>query len=305
MPAVDFFLTALDNDINVLAASIGDQMDTSDNVALPKAVAKLAVQVTELREIFKFATNAADLTDASDEDMYFFVDANGFRDMEVRTDTYATVVGSLAGGDKLVDNIGKAYVDSVANVDLVTYPKQGIDFENDAKGVAYTCDNKGIVKDLFRDLANQLFNTQYGVDIFSNEADLSNDVHTNTSALINNNGNIWNALNDASGKDISDSTEDNIGRILFETIVKRDSSRLQDMSYVSVNDMNTSNNENHPSSGSDNNNTEMRLYNMPFQSGDSINFHLTYKYDANQGNIVGINSALNDRIYQVVLELIN
>ena len=306
-----FYLTALDNDINVLKALIEAEDASQDTNANPKACAKLDVHVSDVRNIFQFATNAVDLTDISSEDMFFLVDAAGFRDLPVSTDAYnVTVNGSPLPGsltdELLVDQIGRAYVYDVK----ATSGKQGLNFENDVKGNEYTVDNKGMIKDLFRDLANQMFNTQYGVDLFSNELDLCNNVYTSTSDLLKSGGAIFDKLNDASGLHIGSkdgaTQADNIGRVLFENIVQNDVARLQSLDssdYVSISDMNTADNA-AGSGAAAQNNSEMRMYKMPFIVGDSIRFHLTYKYDSDQSMVVGGSGNYLDRIYEVILNIV-
>jgi hypothetical protein len=312
----EFYLTALDNNISVLKALIEAEDASQDTNANPKAIAKLEVSVADVRDIFQFATNSVDLTDISSEDMYFFVDANKFRDLKVSTDSYSVNVnGSALPGsieeELLVDQIGRAYVFDVKN----TAGKQGLNFENDVKGNEYTVDNKGMIKDLFRDLANQMFNTQYGVDIFSNETDLCNNVYTNTSALLRAAdgataaGAIWQALDDASGLHYvleNPNQAGNIGQVLFENIVTNDVARLQSLDsadYVSTQDLQTANNAAGDGAAAQNNN-EMRMYKMPFIVGDSIRFHLTYQYDGDQSLVVGGSGAYLDRIYEVRLDLV-
>lgn len=307
--ATNFYLTALDNDINVMKALIEAEDASQDTNANPKAVAKLNVHVADVQNIFRFATNAVDLTDISAEDIHFFVDADGFRDLPVSTDAYSVTVNGnpLAGSisdQPLVDQIGSAYVYDVKNTDLAT--KQGLNFENDVKGYEYSVDNKGMIKDLFRDLANQMFNTQYGVDLFSNETDLCNNVFSNTSALFQTNGNIWQKLQDASGMHIGSSTPDNIGKVLLENIVQNRPERLVDIStaeYAAIESLQTDGNA-AGSGAAGGNNSEMREYKMPFMIGDAIHFHLTYKYAADQSSVLNGSTTYNDRIYEVVLMIV-
>jgi hypothetical protein len=317
MSGLEFYLTALDNEIDVALASISAE-DTNDDLNLnTKAVAQLYCDASAVRQVFKYATNAADLTDVSDEDMYFFVDANGFKNLFVQTTSCENNVGntgSLALGDEktLENEICRAWVFDVAG----TVP--AIDFDKDAGNVLYTVDNKSMIKDLMRDMAHQLFGTQYGVDIFQNEQDLCDNTFANTKALFSAavgatpGGAIWEVLNDASGMNVSQVDPSNIGQVIFRNIVANDPERLQDISsnFDSDISMNTSGNES-PSavvSGSDGNNTEMRMYRMPFASGDSLIFHLNYKYNTNQRGVVENNgtasSPLNDRLYKVILTML-
>ena len=310
--STDFYLTALDNNITVLKALIEAEDVSQDTNLNPKVRAKLNIKLAEIQDVFQFATNAADLTDVSAEDMYFLVDADKFRDLSVSTSAYSVVInGNSVDGSitdqLLVDQIGSAYVFEAKHPDAAK-PKQGIDFENDVKGELYAVDNKGMIKDLFRDLANQMFNTQYGVDIFSNESDLCNNTYTVTSDLLKSGGAIWQALTDASGlhmgsKDGANQAE-NIGRVLFENIVANDVARLQDLdivSLVSIQSMDSPDNSPGDGQAAGGLNKEMRMYKMPFIAGDNIHFHLTYQYDVDQSTVVSGSGSYLDRIYEVVL----
>jgi hypothetical protein len=303
MPATEFYLTALDNEIAVELASISEDDTSADLNLNTKAVAQLYCDVAAVREVFKYATNAADLTDVSDEDMYFFVDADGFKNLIVQTTSCVNideVPGTLAAEDAetLEDQICRAWVSGVAG----TVP--AIDFDKDTKNSLYTVDNKSMIKDLIRDMAHQLFGTQYGVDIFQNEMDLCNNTVANTKDLFSTGGDIWQALYDASGKSVDQVDASNIGQVIFRNIVANDKPRLADISsnFDSIVYMDTA--DNAGASGSSGDNTEMRMYRMPFASGDSLIFHLNYKYHASQSAVVGDSFTLEDRLYKVILTML-
>lgn len=307
MSGLEFYLTALDNDIDVALASISAEDTSQDTNEDPKGVAELYCDASAVRQVFKYATNAADLTDVSDEDMYFFVDADGFKNLIVQTTSCENdnnVIGNLDAVDEktLEEQICRAWVFDVAG----TVP--AIDFDRDAGNVLYTVDNKSMIKDLMRDMAHQLFGTQYGVDIFQNEEDLCNNTVANTTALFSTGGNIWQALDDASGMNVSQVDPSNIGQVIFRNIVANDPERLQDISSNFDSDISMNTNDNAVGSGSGESNTEMRLYRMPFASGDSLIFHLNYKYHTNQQGVVEntgtATSTLDDRLYKVILTMI-
>lgn len=307
MSGLEFYLTALDNEIDVALASISAEDTSADLNLNTKAVAQLYCDVSAVRQVFKYATNAADLTDVSNEDMYFFVDADGFKNLIVQTTSCENdnnVIGNLDAVDEetLEEQICRAWVFDVAG----TVP--AIDFDRDAGNVLYTVDNKSMIKDLMRDMAHQLFGTQYGVDIFQNEEDLCNNTVANTKALFSTGGNIWRALDDASGMNVSQVDPSNIGQVIFRNIVANDPERLQDISSNFDSDISMNTNDNAVGSGSGESNTEMRLYRMPFASGDSLIFHLNYKYHTNQQGVVEntgtATSTLDDRLYKVILTMI-
>ena len=303
---LNFYLSALDSSVGITKALITAVNDGSDNLPIQaKAVAELMVDASSVRSVFQFATNSAELTDVNAEDLYFFVDAAGFADLPVNTGSWA--VGAQAGtvSGKLSQQIGSAFVSGI---------KTGANnYDLDVKGSKYEVDNKGLIKDLFRDLAHQLFKTQYGVDIFNNEQDLCNNTAASLAALFVApvhpvTSNIFKVLNDASGMSQSNQTANNIGRVIFESIVLNDSSRLQDLSggttiYVSTGSLDASGN---PTVGSGTHamNTEMREYKMPLLPGDKLHFHVACNFDAAQAAVVGLPSLTNaSRWYEIILNL--
>jgi hypothetical protein len=115
-------------------------------------------------------------------------------------------------------------------------------------------------------------------------------------------------LDDASGMNVSQVDPSNIGQVIFRNIVANDPERLQDISSNFDSDISMNTNDNAVGSGSGESNTEMRLYRMPFASGDSLIFHLNYKYHTNQQGVVEntgtATSTLDDRLYKVILTMI-
>ena len=313
----EFYLTALNSDIDVALASISAEDATIDENENPKALAELYIDLAEIREVFKYATNAADLTDVSAEDMYFFVDADGFKNLTVQTEDCVNALSNIgtllpADAQTLGNQICRAWVSGVQNPEAEPSSGrlQGVDFEKDPTGTLYTVDNKSMIKDLFRDMAYQLFGTQYGVDIIQNEMDICNNTFANTSALFSEGGNIWEALNDANEKSVAQVDASNIGQVIFRNIVEHKADRLQDIcnnDYSTVS-LNLNANETASPSGSDGNNTEMRMYRMPFASGDALIFHLNYNYHVDQQGVVESDgtatSTLNPRLYKVILRVL-
>jgi hypothetical protein len=304
MPNLDFYLSSLDSSFNVSKANITAIDNQSDNKVIAKAVAQLYVDASSVRQVFKFATNSSDLTDTAAEDLYFFVDAEKFSKLPSTTSEFKVnnVAGSSTG--LLYDVIGNAYVSGTKN--------SANDYNVDALNAIYSVDNKSLIKDLFRDLAHQMFKTQYGVDIFNNE----NNLNANTAASLKNmlvdpavagSSNIWTVLNDASGMNVSNTTSKNIGKVILDSIAFNEADRLKDLSgstdiYVSTSSLNTSGNS--AASGSGGRNTEMRQYCMPLLSGDKLHFHIECVFDATQNMVVkDSNMVINSRWYEIILNL--
>jgi len=306
--AIAFNLSALDNDVVVEKALISADDTSADNNNNPKGIANLYVSRDQLRNVFRYGTNAADLTDVSDEDLRFYVDATGFADLSVNTqlcvntESDAGTLINTDSGSTLVNQITRAWISGTENV--------ANDYDSDAKLAMYTVDNKSLIKDLFRDLANQMFGTQYGVDIFQNESDICDNTASNTAVLFQSGGNIWNVLDVANEKTGEPADASNIGQLIFRNIMANDADRFADvvpnfLYDISVND----HNDNQApggianDSGSGQNNTEMSVYQMPFENGDTLFFHLNYKYDADQSDVLNLSKTYDDRLYKIILHV--
>jgi plasmid maintenance system antidote protein VapI/archaellum component FlaF (FlaF/FlaG flagellin family) len=287
---IDFYLTALDSSLNVTKANITVVSDNTDTNNNPKAVAELFVDASAVRQIFQFATNSSDLNDVSDNDIYYFTNALDFA--TIPSTTVPITVGGTPGtkSGELAEMIGDAYISQVKN--------SAVNHALDPLGVAYPVDNKGLIKDLFRDLAHQLFKTQYGVDIFNNEADLSNSTATSLAALFDEGGSIYLSLNGANELTNTNTTSANICKILLDKIIATNPGRLADLS-TNIYTVNTGTYT--PAAP---NNSPVKKYCIPLLKDDSIRFHIECKFDSTQNTIVNDPTlVINSRWYEVVLKL--
>jgi hypothetical protein len=303
MTSAAIYLSGLDSEVTLSEIASIESAPAPDEREDPRAIARLTVDVSSISRVFRIATNAADLTDVADEDIHFFVNAQGFADMMCTNDAYTSNGNAGSHYGLLVDQICAAYVEET---------KDGaLDYAKDPTGTDYEVDNKPLIKDLFRDMAHQLFKTQYGVDLFQNETELSNNVYEITSNLLKPQGNIYECLaaaNEANTDNVGGvvlADASNIGNVIFKAIVAADASRLADLSdnYYLENSADVTAPGNSPGAGENTLNKDMRVYRMPFVGGDSISFYINYKYDATQGSIVGINNALTDRLYKIILDI--
>jgi hypothetical protein len=304
MSAAAIYLSALDSELTFETIATIDYAPADDDREDPRAIARLTVDVSSISRVFRLGTNAADLTDVSDEDMHFFVNAQGFANMMCTTNAYN--VGGVDGTHYglLVDQICAAYVEET---------KDGaLDYAKDPAGTSYTVDNKPLVKDLLRDLAHQLFSTQYGVDLFQNETDLCDNVYELTSDLLKSGGNIYEILeaaNEANPEKLADGTvadASNVGHVIFKAIMAADNTRVADLStnYFLEDSGDVTAPGNSPGAGENEDNKIMRIYRMPFKGGDSISFYINYKYESTQGSIIGdAAKVLTDRLYKIILDI--
>jgi hypothetical protein len=286
---LSFYLSELDSSFNVLKGTISTTSISNDTLILPKGIAELYVDASAVRNVFQFqSSSSGSMDDISNSDMQFFVDASGFANLPCNTQGFEvnSVAGTTEGPLRFV--IGQSYVSGTRYQE----DNEGNDYKVDSTNTTYSVDNKSLIKDLFRDLAHQLFKTQYAVDIFQNETDLCNNTASSLEALFFNSSeepyNIFWRLSLANGLYINTDTSGNIGKLLFESIASNDPIRLTDLSSST-----------YEISGGD----EGR-FKMPLLAGDKIQFHIECIFDEDQNDIIGDDSlTINPRRYEIVLNL--
>ncbi len=158
---------------------IMDLSGALDTMTLPtldvSANAVVEVSLAEMRNIFQYHSDSLDVINAAESDLKFFVNSDD--------------VDQGFAGPVLINPVN-AVVDTVAPI--YNHPD----------------DNKRMVcHDFIRYLAVKLFNTHHGVDLFTNEQEMLDDLRT----LANNGtGHVWKAIidvaadaNDAAGLEYS------------------------------------------------------------------------------------------------------
>lgn len=209
---INFVLSELESSVQM---SVNGGMDAQSITALDvSAVAIFEVSLDDMKSVFKFQTDAVDLTDLSATDIKYYVDADAFPE-----------VNSANAMMDATDSSG-AIASSYANNKML------------------------VAHDFVRYLASKLFNTYHGVDLFNNEVDLlknlrsicGSDVAGNTwfdiksklekVGLSGTHANILGA-DGAKYMTIADTTQENLCRVLFEQMVNNASPRFADISLGS------------------------------------------------------------------------
>ena len=229
------------------------------------ATAFFNFKVGYMHNIFRYYTDSIDITDISNgEDVRYYVFMNNW---------------------PLDASLNPAHA-------LMT-PAGGHILPTDAT----TPNNKNLVKhDFTRYLADKLFNTPHGVDLFSNEEAIHLDLSNKGRAIKSNIMSVLNAVSTTSGAiavgqtdgsgnkyttnaDVSNS---NICRELMRQIASVAPSRFYDASY-------------NDASGNFN------LYRpVPLRPGDSINFKVTIVPANNQHTLTG-RTGIDNRVYKISL----
>ena len=249
------------------------------------AVAQCDVQLEEMRGMFVFQTDHFDVDDVAATDVRFYIDSDNIpsaADIGLHT--------AVVGNGKVTSlNVSGS---ALSNSDLV------------------------IGKDYIRHLANKLFNTPFGVDIFINESDLVNSVNDalnkvwvscaqdlqNNSITGDSSANAY--LQGTTGNkyqlagDRSTNNSFNFGCELFKMLVSRTPSRFTDLTTLEVDSVQASRVD--PAA--------RNLYKLPLKVGDQILIRVGLKPHPDQPSFQNSTKDLEIqddlRVYIMVLNLV-
>ena len=276
---VEFIINNFNTDITMTLSATLDISNVTMDVS---CVADLYVDTTILKNTFKFQTDSDDITDLSENDIKYFV----YRDAFWSDPSYSF---SINFADAVQD-----YLDTP--VKIVDGPSS---------------DKNMICHDFVRYLAQKLFNTYHGVDLFSNESELINDIRDKSQkawAVIDNELIKW----DVKTRDLSQSTpihgviyqsqetpsgtyddghnllnyytnlnENNVCRSILRQLAYHQPNRFQDISGNSG------------------------IQSIPFIAGDIISIKLIINPANNQHNLTGLVEAIEPRSYKVRFNLVD
>lgn len=115
------------------------------------AVADLYVDASLVRLAFQIQTDASDVVNVESTDIKYFIDRDVFWGNDVSHSF------SINSADAVLDSVATASLTPI--LDFSAVPKKNM-----------------VCHDFVRYIASKLFNTPYGVDLFSNEIELLNDI---------------------------------------------------------------------------------------------------------------------------------
>jgi hypothetical protein len=211
---LDLVLSGLESSphMDLLGNMIGAPVSITAN-----CVATYEVSLADFKAAFQFSTDSDTITDISAQDLRYYVIPSGIK--------------------SAFNNVSNASTKAAAN------ELTGI---TDSSGSPVQ-DNKRLVKfDFVRYLSLKLFNTTYGADLFSNQAEIIGNINkvcsTNTSGFARHT--IFGALDAVSTTaglatvDISNNSyltndtvnDSNLSRELFKQLVNGDTTRFQNLS---------------------------------------------------------------------------
>jgi|APGre2960657423_1045063.scaffolds.fasta_scaffold04736_5 hypothetical protein len=244
------------------------------------AVAQCNVPLETFRSMFVFQTDHFDVDDICEDDVRFYIDSFNIPNTE------AIGLPTAIVGNGKVSSLNAAGT-ALLNSDLV------------------------IGKDYIRHLANRLFNTPFGVDLFINEEDLVTSVNNALNKVwtscaqdlqdISNTGQNENLQGVENYKYLSATDcccTCNFGSELFDMLVSRDPSRFTDLTSLVVDSVQATRLD--PAA--------RNLYKLPLKVGDQILIRVGLKphptQDSFQGSTKDDEIRDNLRVYIILLNLV-
>lgn len=250
---VNFVLTGLNQEFTLgvsgeIAGAAPPTLDVS-------CIALYEIKLSDMKNVFKFESDSFDVNDVNADDTKYYVYMNAWpADLSL--------------------NPANAH-------HLATSPI----LENSADVV----EKKNFVKhDFVRYLALKLFNTAYGVDLFSNEDELLSDLVTKGATAAGNIITALNSVNQASAANGSSphkySTNDltsssNFSRELLRQVAHHAPARFAGISNTSG------------------------IQSIPLEENDTISFKVSINAATNQHNLTSVAGPFDTRVYRIELHL--
>lgn len=251
MPAIDFFLNAefLSSATGLTAGTVTSGT-TSDDASLYDCKAGCDISLATAQGLFQFQTDSLDMTDTASEDILYKIN-------------YTTSATPLSA-------------DFVANT-LMT-----------ANGITIDNATKSIPHDFIGYIAQSLFGTSKGVDLFTNEEAMVTSVQTKSVEALDARlvalagfGALTYGGVDTTGTTLTNS---NPSRMVFDHIMASDNARFANITSYKIG--------------------ETDWHKMPVSVGDSINFVLSIT-SPNDKTIVGsAGTAISNRNYQIKMTVV-
>lgn len=203
---IDFVLSALDDEITLEVS--GSLLAQEVSVLEASACAVFDLSLDLIREIFKFQTDASDVNpDSEGDDIKYSIDVASWPNTNIAH-------ASLHSGD--LTGITQASVGITAG-----QPNQ---LATGEIGGGFTRDRSMVKHDFVRYLAQKLFNTYLGTDLFNNEQELKDELVRLGGTVLDN---IKADLTTAHNMTNADTGADNIGREIMKQIGHADPDRFR------------------------------------------------------------------------------
>jgi hypothetical protein len=262
-----FSLQALNVEVDAIKAVMEFEVETdfSGNVT-----ADFDIELTTVKNLFRFQSDAVDITDASAADIKYKVQYTETLD----ADNVPTPLS--------VDWLGNTLCIAGDSI-----------YDEGTSGATF----KAVTYEYVRYLAKKLFNTHLGVDLFSNELSVRTELDKSAREALNT------KLLELAGLDYVDITGVTFqsgfkhpSYVILSKIIANAPERLQDLS------------SNFIDNGADTTGVnETPIFQMPLLVGDKLQFLLTVNADADQGKIVDLvnnGPTIDPRTYKIIMNVV-
>jgi hypothetical protein len=194
----EFVLSALNKEITSSLATItGEPADMFEY----DAVAEANVNLADVRDTFQFQSDSTDFTDASADDVKYYVESAGnYMGLSSSWNPISSAIVAAAGG---------------------TWGAAGT---TGPSGAALS--NMELDHDYVRNLALRLFGTHFGVDLFTNEEQLISALDASGVEYLKA------PMDAAASKTNADTSEANLTRVLMRQMIDMDVERFRDLQNV-------------------------------------------------------------------------
>jgi hypothetical protein len=251
---IDFVLSGLDTTVTMDLC--GTLLAEDISVPSAEAVAVFDMCLNVMRDIFKFQTDASDINpDSAGDDIQYSIDWQSWPNTNI---AHASMFAS----------------------DLVDIPAATESVTGATYGSGYARTRSLVKHDFIRHLAQSLFNTYLGVDLFNNEQELKDSLVRAGGVVLND------VVTDLSGAHLltnSNTTSANIGRSLLSQIGHADPARLTTSVPYGIQ-------------------ATTDFQSIPFVSGDTIIFNVTINPATNQHLLTSV-PEIAGRVYRIILNI--
>jgi len=247
---IDFVINQLNDEVTLDISAGLDQFKV--DLSSANCTVFYEVSLNQLREVFKFQTDSSDVDpDGSDNDVTYHIDHTQFPNVNVANASYVE------------GNFGETGVKTGNPV---------------ATGFG---EKRSLLKhDFIRHLADQLFNTYHGVDLFNNEQELKDELVRLGSVILTN---IHEDLSGANLEKNNNKEDSNIGYKLMKQIGYHDPDRFRTDVSHGIQDTND-------------------VQSIPLIDDDKLIFNVKINPAEGQNNLTGVDS-VSSRTYRIVLIL--
>jgi hypothetical protein len=272
-PSITFSVQALNVSVDAAKALLAGVTDTSFECDV---VADLDLPLADAQDLFRFQSDAIDITDAEADDIKYKVNYTSSNTLDA-----SGIPTEVVSADWLANTL----CSGTDNSDPI--------YEAGTSGAAF----KGVAFEYVRYLAHNLFNTHLGVDLFSNEEEVRAALDRSARSALDTKMTDLAGLEGGAYITPSQMTGDfsHPSHVILSKIILDAPERLATLADYAI--------AGGDESGADPASTEP-TFKMPLAVGDKIQFKLTVQAESTQSDIVDSSAAIANRTYRIVMNVV-